>query len=77
MAHPMGEAKPGPLRVYFDRRLKLEFHCSNISSDGSLLPCRDLDDALGLTELGGVVLSDAAPRQHLTNWHLQDTRSLG
>ena len=26
MAYPMGEAKLGPLRVNFDRRLKLEFH---------------------------------------------------
>ena len=25
MAHPMGESKPGCLRVVFDRRLKLEF----------------------------------------------------
>ena len=30
MAHPMGEAKQGPLRVDFDRRLKLEFHGSQI-----------------------------------------------
>ncbi len=26
MAYPMGEAKLDPLRVDFDRRLKLEFH---------------------------------------------------
>ncbi len=58
MAYPMGEAKPGPLQVYFDRRLKLEFHGSDISSDGGLLPYRELDDALGLTELGGEVLSE-------------------
>ncbi len=53
MAYPMGEAKPEPLRVDFDRRLKLEFHGSDISSDGGLLPYRELDDALGLTEVGG------------------------
>ena len=48
MAHPMGEAREAPLRVNFDRRLTLEFHGSDISSDAGLLPYRELDDVLGL-----------------------------
>jgi len=59
MAYPMGEAKLEPLRVDFDRRVKLEFHGSDISSDGGLLPYRELDHALGLTELSGEVLFEA------------------
>ncbi len=49
MAHPTGEAKRGPLQVDFDRRLKLEFHGNQISSDAGLLSYRELDDALGLS----------------------------
>jgi hypothetical protein len=37
MADAMGEAQQAPLRVTFDRRLKLEFHGARITSDGGLL----------------------------------------
>ena len=33
MACPMGEAKPAPLQVKFDRRLKLEIHGGKMTSD--------------------------------------------
>ncbi len=49
MAYPMGEAKLEPLRVDFDRRLKLEFHGSDISFDTGLLPYRELDYAIAWT----------------------------
>ncbi len=58
MAYPMGESDFSPLRVNFDRRLKLEFHGGRITSDAGLLAYRELDEVLGMTDLGGAASSD-------------------
>jgi hypothetical protein len=64
MDRAAGEKDTAALRVTFDPRLKLEFHGARITSDAGLLAFRELDDALGLTELAGTTLADPRTGQN-------------
>ena len=55
----------GPLQVDFDPRVRLEFRGTQLSSDGGLLVMRELDDALGLSNLASVALCDFTSLRNL------------
>jgi hypothetical protein len=59
MANPVGESTSEALRPDFDRRLLLQFCGSAITADAGLLPYRELDDAVGLTDTASDTLADA------------------
>jgi len=55
----MGDAKNDDLRVSFDSRLRVKFLGSQITTDAGLLAYRELDEALGLTEMSADNLQDS------------------
>ena len=58
MDHPEVAGLRHADRVDFDRRVRLEFRGMQLSSDGGLLVVRELDDALGLSDLAATALRD-------------------
>ena len=55
----MGESTSPRTTLRFDRRVRLEFHGATITSNAVLLACRELDDALGLTETANECLQES------------------
>ena len=55
----MGDGEKAPLRVQFNPKVCLEFHGATITSDAGLLPIRELDEALGLTDTADGYLQES------------------
>src|SRR5919202_1344402 len=60
----MGDRQNDTVRVEFDRKIKLEFHGSTVTSDAGLLAYRELDDALRLTTTAASGLLDTRTGQN-------------
>ena len=62
----MGDGEKAPLRVQFNPKVCLEFHGATITSDAGLLPIRELDEALGLTDT-----ADGYPQESRTGRNIR------
>ena len=66
----MGEKQNQPLQLSFNAWLKVDFQGSLVTSDGSLILVRELDEPLELSELVQQHLTD--PRGRNTQLQLAD-----
>jgi len=61
----MGEGGNGGVRVHFDGRVRVEFQGAKVTSDAGLLAVRELDEALGLSQLAESMLAETRPGRNV------------
>jgi hypothetical protein len=75
----VGERTQEALGVHFHTRVRLAFHGATLTSDAGLLTCRELDDALGLTQAATRHLAERRSGRHvqypLVSWLRQSIYS--
>jgi hypothetical protein len=79
LENPMGERRKEALRLNFDRKLKLEFHGTTVTSDAGLIAYRELDEVFGLTTMSQSLLT--IEQERILRWlsgnaatiHIQQT----
>ena len=59
----MGDDEKAPLKLDFDSKVRVEFRGATITSDAGLLACRELDDALSLTDSADEFLKESRTGQ--------------
>ena len=55
----MGDDEKTSLKLDFDSKVRVEFRGATITSDAGLLACRELDDALSLTDSADEFLKES------------------
>ena len=61
----MGDGDKTPLRLQFNPKVRLEFHGATITFDAGLLTIRELDDALGLTDIAADYIQESRSGRHI------------
>ena len=61
----MGDSKNSRLKLNFNPKVRLGFRGATITSDAGLLACRELDDAMSLTDSAADFLKESRTGKHI------------
>ena len=73
----MGDGEKTPLKLNFDPKVRLEFRGATSTSDAGLLACRELDDALRLTDCADDYREDSRTGKNILHKRIPLRRQSG